>query len=111
MEKVQEVEDLAKVVRDLERASQKLRTMEAKIDELNRIMNVYVGLLENKPRLVGLNLIVGLIRGLGITIGTVIVFAVLWSLLQSVTGLDVPYLSQWVADFIDLVEKNRFDQH
>lgn len=99
-----------KVLTELETSLQKLTSIEnrlnkwallfehAKIDDLLRNY-------ANPKRLIYVNLLAGLARGLGLTIGTAIVLAIGGYILNQFISL--PIIGEYIADLIDAIQLNR----
>jgi len=64
----------------------------------------YVSLLENPWRLVYINLLTGVARGLGIAVGFTILGALLLMLLRYLVLLNLPGISQFIAHVVQLVQ-------
>lgn len=54
-----------------------------------------------------LNLLVGMVRGLGMAIGATIVFGIIINVAVQVVDLNLPFISEWLAKFMLMVEENR----
>lgn len=72
----------------------------------NRIIEL-AELLGNTKKLVAKNFISGLFKGFGISIGFSLLSAVLIYILQKIIRLNIPIISEYITDIIDIVEKNR----
>lgn len=64
----------------------------------------YVELLEKPTRLIFINFIAGLSRGLGIAIGASLVFALLVQVLHRLLILNIPGIGNFIADIVRIVE-------
>lgn len=85
----------------LERVTEELtRTMEK-----TRIAE-YVQYLDRPGRLLWTNFLIGVARGLGSTIGLAVVIGLLIFFLQKVLLLNLPIISDFIADFILMVQEN-----
>ncbi len=62
-------------------------------------------LMENRFRLLWVNLISGISKGIGIGIGVTIITAVLIIILQKIVSLNIPVIGEFVADIVDIVQK------
>lgn len=83
-----------------EAAEQLTRTMEK-----TRIAE-YVEYLEHPGRLLWTNFLIGIARGLGSTIGLAIVLGIIIYVLQNIITLNLPLISDWIAEFITMVQEN-----
>lgn len=63
----------------------------------------YVKLSQNTPKILLLNFFSGIARGLGFTIGTTIVVAILYKVLSHVISMNIPYLTEALKDFIKMI--------
>lgn len=64
----------------------------------------YVDLLHNTPRLLWVNFISGIARGLGIAIGFAILGAVVMLILRKMVTLNLPLVGNFIADIVDIVQ-------
>ena len=64
----------------------------------------YAMYLEKPWRLLGMNFLIGLARGLGMTIGLALVLALLVFVAQEIIAANLPGISKWLADLIGLVQ-------
>ncbi len=82
------------------------------IDKLIKILEktnitelIYI--LGNKKEILKRNLIAGIARGVGIGIGITIITAILIYLLRKLIMLNIPVIGDYIADVVEIVEKNR----
>lgn len=66
----------------------------------------YVNLLENPRRLLYINFIAGVARGLGIAVGFAILGAVIIYVLQRVVALNLPIIGKFIAEIVTIVQTN-----
>jgi hypothetical protein len=66
----------------------------------------YVELLNNPKKLIWINFISGIARGLGTAIGFSILFALLLYFLQKIVVLNLPLISDFIADIVRMVQNN-----
>lgn len=64
----------------------------------------YVQLLERPARLIFLNFVAGISRGLGIAIGATIIFALMLELLRRVILFNIPGIGNFIAEIMQIVE-------
>ena len=93
--------------------SKKYNLLEKAICELNKILEEgnFVELsylLGDKKELLFRNLLAGIARGVGIGIGVTIITAILIMLLQQIVSLNIPVIGEFIADIMDVVERNRY---
>ena len=88
-----------------------LKRLEYITEKLTRTMEKtriaeYVDYLERPVRLLWINFLIGIARGLGGTIGLAIVIGLLVVILQNLLLLNLPIISDSVADFIRMVQES-----
>jgi hypothetical protein len=83
-----------------------------KIDKISNILersNIielsYI--IGSKKEILKRNLIAGIARGVGIGIGVTVVTAIIIYLLRRLIMLNIPIIGDYIADIVDIVEKNR----
>lgn len=86
-----------------------LQALEERIKELS--MNIekmklaeYVDLLDNPARLLYINFISGIARGLGIAVGFAILGAIMVLILQKLVALNLPVIGNFIADLVKIVQ-------
>lgn len=87
-----------------------LERLSLKLDEIARHMErmklaEYVSMLQNPRRLLVLNFISGLARGLGFAVGFTILGAMVLILLQRVLMLNLPLVGGFIAEIVRIVEE------
>ncbi|MBP3585849.1 MAG: hypothetical protein J6J59_09255 [Peptococcaceae bacterium] len=88
------MERLQQVTEELTRTMEKTRIAE------------YVQYLDRPWKLIWTNFLIGIARGLGSTIGLAVVIAALVFFLQNLLMLNLPIISDFIADFILMVQEN-----
>ena len=83
-----------------------------KIDKLsyNLNKNKFIDLIEvmgNKKEMIFRNLFSGLCKGIGIGIGVTLVTAKIIVILQKIIKLNIPIISEYITDIVDIVEKTK----
>lgn len=63
----------------------------------------YVQLAQRPGKLLFLNFISGVARGLGFTVGTAIVLAFLYKLVAEIISMNIPYLTELLSEFIGMM--------
>jgi hypothetical protein len=66
----------------------------------------YVEFLNNKRRMLYTNFLAGLARGLGMAVGFTILGAILVYLLKQVVFLNLPLISDFIANIVQLVNES-----
>lgn len=89
-----------------------LKGLEENIENLNNNLtkNNILELSEiigNWKKLIWRNLMSGIAKGVGIGIGFSIVTAIIIIILQRIITLNIPVISQYIADIIEIVQLNR----
>lgn len=96
---------------DREAENRLLRELKDKVAELSVNMEKmrlaeYVALLERPYRLLYINFLTGIARGLGIAVGFTILGAILLFFLQRLVMLNLPVIGEFIAEIVRLVELN-----
>lgn len=89
-----------------------LKKINNKIDKINKILEMsnmveFSYVMGNKKEILKRNLIAGIARGIGIGIGITIITAIIVYLLRKLIMLNIPVIGDYIADIVDIVEKNR----
>lgn len=89
-----------------------LKRLEENIENLNNNLtkNNILDLSEiigNWKKLIWRNFMSGIAKGVGIGIGFSIVTAIIIIILQRIITLNIPVISQYIADIIEIVQLNR----
>lgn len=66
-----------------------------------------IDLLGSKRKVFVRNLIAGISKGLGFSIGFYLITALLIYLLQYIVKLNIPIIGKYISDIVDIVELNR----
>lgn len=75
------------------------------VDSMERArLAEYAMYCERPWRLLGMNFLIGLARGLGATIGLGLVLSLLVLLAQEVISANLPGISQWLAELVQMVQ-------
>ncbi|WP_084601933.1 DUF5665 domain-containing protein [Tepidibacter thalassicus] len=88
----------------------KMDKIEKKLDEIAQMLDKsrlreYTDLMNNPLRLIYINFIAGLARGLGTAIGLTILAAVVFYILKS--WVNLPLIGQYIAKLLDVIENYR----
>lgn len=65
----------------------------------------YVKLSQRTGRILWLNFLSGVARGLGFTVGTTLVLAVVYKILSRIISMNIPYITEWLQHLISVVTK------
>lgn len=82
------------------------------IEKLNKIMEKsriaeLTELLQSKRKIFVRNLIAGISKGLGFSIGFYVITGILIYLLQYIVRLNIPVIGKYISDIVDIVELNK----
>ncbi|WP_245926323.1 DUF5665 domain-containing protein [Sulfoacidibacillus thermotolerans] len=87
------------------RRPQGLRAVERLSDYFERVnFGAYVSLLQKPWRLIYLNFIGGLARGIGIGLGFTLLAALLIVIMQHLAVLNLPLIGSYIADVVRIVQ-------
>ena len=85
------------------------KKLDDKIEDLNRVLE-RVNLMDlihisgNKKELFKRNLLAGIARGIGMTIGITVVTAIAVYMLQKLVRLNIPLIGEYIVNIIDIIE-------
>ena len=74
--------------------------------EKNNIFEI-LEILGNKRKIFIRNLIAGISKGIGIGIGFSIITALIIYVMQKIIRLNIPVLSQYISDIVEIVERTK----
>lgn len=84
---------------------EKITQLEKLADRLERMrFGDYVTNLNKTSRLIWLNLVAGISRGVGLTIGATLVIAIIFKIISAVISMNVPYLSPMLQEVKQTLE-------
>lgn len=87
----------------LEKLRQKVSELSLNLEKMK--LAEYVELLNNPWRLLWVNFISGIARGLGIAIGFAILGAIIILILQRLVELNLPVIGGFIADIVQIVQQ------
>ena len=64
----------------------------------------YVKLSQNTPKILWFNFLSGIARGLGFTVGTAVVLAVVYKVISGLIEMNIPYLKDLLIQFMEIVK-------
>ena len=64
----------------------------------------YVELARKPHKLLLMNFVIGIARGLGFTIGTAIILAILYQVIGQLISMNIPYLTELLEELVILVK-------
>lgn len=84
---------------------EKITQLEKLADRLERMrFGDYVTNLNKTSRIVWINLMAGIARGVGLTIGATLVIAIIFKIITAVVSMNVPYLSPMFQEIKQTLE-------
>lgn len=89
------MEEESKLLKAIERLSQRMESM--------RIAE-YLDLMQKPYRILYLNFLAGIAKGLGIAVGATIVFAILIEILSRLIVLNLPVIGDWIVEILRVIE-------
>lgn len=93
-----------------ESQKEKITQLEKLADRLERMrVGDYVTNLNKTSRLIWLNLVSGIARGVGLTIGATLVIAIIFKIISALISLNVPYLSDMMKE-VQQTLQHRYQQ-
>ena len=89
-----------------------IKILKEQIDKLNYNLNKnkFIDLIEilgNKKEIIFRNLFSGIWKGIGCGIGVTLVTAVIIVILQKIIKLNIPIISEYITDIVEIVEKTK----
>lgn len=88
------------------RKEEKKNKKQALVDSMETArLHEYAMYVNSPVKLLLMNFLIGLFRGLGSTIGLAFVLAGMFFLLQWAINSDLPLLSDWLQNFVDYVSR------
>ena len=90
----------------------KVNVLNHSIERLNYILQKgnyeeWAYLFGNKKEIIKRNFLAGISRGVGIGIGISVITAMIIIILQKIVTLNIPVIGEYIADIVEIVEKNR----
>lgn len=73
----------------------------------NMGLRQYVELSQKPSKVIFWNFVSGVARGLGFTVGTAIVLAVLYHIVSQLISMNIPYITEMLQEFIELVKNTK----
>ena len=108
---VDEVEQLMKLIEKHGKHLEKAEKLNNRLDKIGmalekgKINDILLN-YTNPHRVFWINVLVGIGRGLGLTIGTVIVLSLLGIILQQF--VDLPLIGEWISNVLQYVDRPEF---
>lgn len=109
-----DVPDVKKVkdVPEMKDAKNTAAAEQVEIANLNRLLErldgsgvaQYVRLMQCTPRVLWLNFLSGIARGLGFTVGTAIVIAIAYKIISGIIRMNIPYLTELLQHFVEIIQ-------
>ncbi len=67
-------------------------------------MGDYIDLMSRPSRIIWVNLLGGISRGVGLTIGATLVIAILFKILSALIAMNIPYLTDMLQEVVQIVK-------
>ena len=88
----------------------KVNIIEKKIDNINKILleskvDEIAQILQSNKKIIQKSFLSGLARGIGIAIGFTLLGAIVIYTLQKIVILNIPVISKYISDIVEIVEK------
>lgn len=88
----------------------KMNSIEKKLDNISKILleselNEIAQTLQSNKKIIFKSFLSGISRGIGIAIGFTLLGAVVIYFLQKIVILNIPVISQYISDIVEIVEK------
>lgn len=64
----------------------------------------YIRLSRNTGKILWLNFLSGVARGLGFTVGTAVILAVVYKIISHLISMNIPYLTEVLLEFASMVK-------
>ena len=91
---------------------EKITQLEKLADRVERMrIGDYVTNLNKTSRIVWINLMAGISRGVGLTIGATLVIAIIFKIISAVISMNVPYLSPMMQEIKQTLESRYNPTH
>ena len=75
------------------------------VDTVNKSQLLeYIELVNSPKKLFYRNFLAGVGKGLGLTVGTALVLAVLFKICQHMLALNIPYINEWLLDIANMIK-------
>ena len=91
---------------------EKLRQVEKIAAHFEKIrMAEYIDLLSRPSRIIWVNLLGGISRGVGLTIGATLVIAILFKIISMLISMNIPYLTEMLQEVVQIVKETPAGQN
>lgn len=64
----------------------------------------YIKLSQKTWKILWLNFLSGVARGLGFTAGTALVLAIVYKILSRIISMNIPYITEWLQDIVVMIK-------
>lgn len=87
-------------------AVEKLRQLEKIAHHIEKIrMGDYIEMMARPRRIIWVNFLGGVSRGVGLTVGATLVIAVLFKIISAVIAMNIPYLTDMLQEVVQIVKE------
>ncbi|MBQ4567245.1 MAG: hypothetical protein IJA79_03850 [Desulfovibrio sp.] len=87
---------------DEKRATTELEKLATRLENCG--LEEYIKLSQRTWKILWLNFLSGVARGLGFTVGTAIVLAIAYKVLKQLISMNIPYLTEVLKDVVELIK-------
>ena len=91
----------------IEILKKQLASTTTEMNELIEALNNVMWLRNDWKHFIIYNFLLGIIRGLGMALGSTVIFALILYFISQLVELNLPLISEWLSMFIDMVEQKR----
>lgn len=93
---------MAKLERELDRLEKKVHDLSYVLERIH--MDEYIRYLNNTKRIVYINIISGLSRGVGTAIGFTVITAIILIVVRNLAMQNLPLIGDFIAELVKIVE-------
>ena len=87
---------------DKQAATEQLEKLATRLENCG--LEEYIKLSQRTWKILWLNFLSGIARGLGFTVGTAIVLAIAYKVLKQLISMNIPYLTEVLKDVVELIK-------
>lgn len=64
----------------------------------------YIEMMNRPGRIIYMNLLAGIARGVGLTVGATLVIAILFKILSALISMNIPYLTEMLQEVVQIIK-------
>lgn len=85
--------------------AERLTQLEKVVNHLEKLkIGEYIEMMNRPGRIIWMNLLAGISRGVGLTVGATLVIAVLFKLLSALIAMKIPYLTDLLQEVVQIIK-------